>query len=154
MFRKTSLSLIFNNKNQLLLCMKKRWLWEWKFNWPWGKPRDWEDIRDTAVRETFEETGLDISWNLKQVWVLYFDYKDKPEWNTKTHLFLSKNVTQIPVETEEMKPYFFDIDDIPYDKMWDDDSVWMPRILVWERDIEYNFYFDKNSKLEKYELIK
>jgi len=32
-------------------------------------------------------------------------------------------------ETEEMKPEWFSIDEIPYDKMWDDDSYWMPRIL-------------------------
>jgi hypothetical protein len=28
-----------------------------------------------------------------------------------------------------MKPEWFDIEKIPYDKMWDDDIIWLPRVL-------------------------
>jgi hypothetical protein len=28
-----------------------------------------------------------------------------------------------------MKPEWFSIDEIPFDKMWEDDKYWMPRIL-------------------------
>jgi hypothetical protein len=45
-------------------------------------------------------------------------------------LFLSQNIKEIPVETEEMKPYLFDLDKIPYDRMWPGDKMWMPRILT------------------------
>jgi len=53
-----------------------------------------------------------------------------------------------------MKPYFFDLDKIPYDKMWEDDILWMPRILAWEDDIEYKYNFNKEWKLLDYKIIK
>ncbi|KNE62855.1 hypothetical protein AMAG_08033 [Allomyces macrogynus ATCC 38327] len=31
-----------------------------------------------------------------------------------------------PYETEEMRPQWFDWDQVPFDKMWDDDRVWFP----------------------------
>lgn len=115
----------------------------WKLNWPWWKPEWDETIEQTAIRETLEETWIDITWNLKQIWILHFEFINKPEWNQSVYLFLSKNITETPVETEEMKPYIFDLDKIPYDKMWWYDKIWMPRVLDWESDIEYKFTFNK-----------
>jgi len=154
MYRKTSLWLLLNDKNQIMLFMKKRGFWEGKLNWPWWKPEWDETIEQTAIRETFEETGLDISKNIKGVWILHFEFIDKPEWNQTVCLFLSQNIKEAPVETEEMKPYFFDLDKIPYDKMWEDDILWIPRILAWEEDIEYKFEFNKDWKMLNYKIVK
>jgi 8-oxo-dGTP pyrophosphatase MutT (NUDIX family) len=153
MFRKTALLVILNDKNQIMLCMKKRGFWKWKLNWPWGKQEWNEDIVQTAIRETLEETCLDVSNNLKEVWILHFHFKNNLDWNNTAHIFLSKNVIDKPKETDEMKPYFFEIDKIPYEKMWSADRIWIPRILAWE-EVEYNIYFDENWWLEKYKLIK
>jgi hypothetical protein len=53
-----------------------------------------------------------------------------------------------------MKPYLFDLDKIPYDRMWPGDKMWMPRILTWEDDIEYKFKFNKDWKMLEYRVIK
>ena len=154
MYTKTSLWVLLTDKNQIMLFMKKRGFWEGKLNWPWGKIEWNETIMQTAIRETFEETGLDISTNIRKVWTLHFEFIDKGEWDQEVSLFLSQNINEIPIETEEMKPYLFDLDKIPYDKMWPDDILWMPRILAWEERIEYKFKFNKDWKMLDYKVIK
>jgi hypothetical protein len=43
-----------------------------------------------------------------------------------THvLFISGTVT----ESDEMRPEWFDIQNIPYDRMWLDDRYWLPLLL-------------------------
>jgi len=44
---------------------------------------------------------------------------------------------------------WFKINEIPYDKMWDDDPYWLPNILAGEF-MKIKFYFDQNSNLQKY----
>lgn len=29
-----------------------------------------------------------------------------------------------------MKPEWYNLDEIPYDKMWKDDPIWLPRIIA------------------------
>jgi hypothetical protein len=50
-----------------------------------------------------------------------------------------------------MAPKWFDIDKIPYDKMWVDDVLWLPKVIKGEY-VKGNFYFGENEKLLKYEI--
>jgi 8-oxo-dGTP diphosphatase len=52
-----------------------------------------------------------------------------------------------------MRPEWFKIDKIPYDKMWEDDSIWLPRILNCET-VEYSFRFNEDGKILSYNAIK
>lgn len=56
-----------------------------------------------------------------------------------------------PLETEEMRPAWFTPDALPYDTMWSDDRVWMPRFLNGER-IHGWFQFNANNQHVAYEL--
>jgi hypothetical protein len=48
-----------------------------------------------------------------------------------------------PCESEEVNPRWFNIDEIPYDKMFPDDKYWLPLILENKR-IKAYFEFDKD----------
>jgi len=61
--------------------------------------------------------------------------------------------TGTPVESEEMKPEWFDIDKIPYHEMWEDDKIWLPRVLNGEY-IEYEFIYGLDGKIESLTLKK
>ena len=50
-----------------------------------------------------------------------------------------------PTETEEMKPEWFVLNKIPYEKMWDADREWTPRVLAGEI-LECWIAFDDNNK--------
>ena len=49
------------------------------------------------------------------------------------HVFTVGHWDGIPVESQEMRPEWFTIEDIPYDQMWDDGRYWLPKILAGER---------------------
>ncbi len=38
-----------------------------------------------------------------------------------------------PAETDEIRPEWFPIASLPFDRMWDDGKDWLPRVLAGER---------------------
>ena len=148
--KKATLAVIVKNW-KILLAMKKRWFWEWKFNWPGGKLELWETPYDAMIREAYEELKIKIK-DQELIWQINFYFKNKPEWNLEWYIFYINNFEWEPQETEEMKPYWFDLDKIPYEKMWEDDKIWLPLALKKEK-FKYNFYFDENKKLVRIEKL-
>lgn len=59
--RQTTLVFVFNEKNQILLAMKKRGFGEGKWNGAGGKLETGETIAQAASRELREETGVEIA---------------------------------------------------------------------------------------------
>ena len=54
-------------------------------------------------------------------------------------------------ESDEMKPEWFDINNIPYDNMFPDDKYWLPLILE-NKKIKAYFNFDENWNLLSKEI--
>ena len=148
--RNTTLGFIVKG-NKILLAMKKRWFWADLYNGIGGKQEKWETIQQAMIREAKEEIGIDIS-DLQQVWILNFYFEENPDWNQKVHVFKILNYTGEPMESEEMKPYWFDVDNLPFDKMWEDDRIWF-KDFINGKNFEYTFYFNKDGKLWKREKI-
>lgn len=155
MIKKTTLWIIVdNNTKKILLCMKKRWFWEGFWNWPWWKVEKNESIESAIVREIYEETNLIVKENdIKPSWILHFLFELKPEWNQDVYLFSIEKFSWEAQETEEMLPKWFNIDDIPYNSMWEDDIIWLPRVLKWSF-VEYIFNFWKDWKISNHILLK
>ena len=47
--------------------------------------------------------------------------------------FVSSNFEGTPARTAEADPFWCRIDEIPYDEMWENDRIWLPRVLRGER---------------------
>lgn len=153
MQKQTTLWIIVED-NKILLCMKKRWFWAWLYNWAWWKLENWETLVEGMIRELEEETTLKTKQeDIINHWVLHFFFEENWDWDQDVNIFIIKDYEWIPQETEEMKPEWFDIDKIPYEEMWEDDYIWLPEVLNWEK-VEYNFWFWKDWKMKKYEKIK
>lgn len=129
--------------NQILLAMKKRGFGQGRWNGVGGKPKENENILDTAIRETQEEIGV-IPENISQVATLDFYFQNKPEWNQQVLVFITNDWEGEPSESEEMKPQWFDIDKIPFESMWPDDQFWLPQILSGKK-IQAKFTFGDND---------
>lgn len=110
----TTLSFIFNEEWQILLCEKKRGFGTGKWNGAGGKQAEWESIENTAIREFLEETWVTIPIEqLQKKWILHFWYESRPEWNQSVHIFIWKEFNGTPSETEEVKPQWWDTNALP-----------------------------------------
>ena len=134
-----------NSKPKILLGYKKRGMGAGLWNGFGGKVEDGEDVVSAVNRELEEEAGIKAI-NLKLCGKIYFTFGNE-NIITEGVVYKSHSYTGIIKETEEMKPCWFNIDEIPYDKMWSDDILWLP-ILLEGYFFHAYFHFDDNKKIE------
>ena len=123
---------------EILLIEKKRGLGAGKINGPGGKIDPGETPLQCAVRETREELGITALRPVKHG-ELHFAMSDIPD--ILCHVFLAYDFQGDPVETDEAKPLWCRLGDIPYERMWKDDIHWLP-VLLDERSFHGRFVFE------------
>ena len=114
--------------NQILLGFKKRGFGAGRWNGFGGKVHEGEDIEVAARREIKEEAGVQIV-ALEHVVVLDFVNQPQQGETIIMHIFRVDEFIGEPKETEEMRPQWFDVKEIPYAHMWPDDPFWLPLFL-------------------------
>jgi 8-oxo-dGTP diphosphatase/2-hydroxy-dATP diphosphatase len=124
---------------KVLLGMKKRGFGEGRWNGFGGKVEKGERIADAAKREMREEAGIELR-NIKKAGVVDFEFKGNPEI-LQVHIFRASEFEGEPIESDEMKPKWFNVDKIPYKKMWPDDAHWLPHVLAGKK-VKAKFWFD------------
>ena len=154
LMRKASLCVITKDNNkQILLAMKKRGFGMGKWNGPGGKFDTQKDktILDTAVRETKEEIGIEPK-DAQELGMISFYFPNNKEWDQDVYLYLVKNWVGEFKETEEMLPRWFNIKDIPFEDMWDDDKYWLMDILDGKKIKRASFVFEENGRVKEYNI--
>ena len=135
---------VIHTDTHILLGMKKRGFGVGMWNGFGGKVGMGESIEDAARRELREESGLEAEV-LARRGVLRFEFATGPEI-LEVHLFDVVKYRGDPAETEEMRPCWFRLTEIPFDRMWPDDRHWLPLFLEGKR-LEGKFYFLDNDTL-------
>lgn len=130
---------LIQNNDQILLGMKKRGFGKGKWNGFGGKVAEGETIEQAMHRELKEEVGVEVQ-DATKIGILEFTFQDNPD-TLEVHVFSSKEFTGQPQETEEMKPRWFPINNIPFDTMWADDRYWFPLFLEGKKFVG-SFLFD------------
>jgi mutator protein MutT len=125
-------NLVFlKREGQLLLAMKKRGFGAGRWNGPGGKLNVGETPEMSAAREVHEEIGV-VTGELAEVATLKFYFEDDPNDPVKNiicHVYVCEEWKGEPIESEEMAPKWFSLDEIPYAEMWPDDEYWLPQML-------------------------
>ena len=138
----------------ILLALKKRGHGEGKYNGVGGKLKENETPEEAVIRETEEEIAV-TPIKYEKVGIVEFDEFIKGQkQNLVFHLYMVSEWLGEPTESDEMKPFWFKVDSIPYDKMFSDDKYWLPLVLSGKKISAY-FSFDENWNLlskEIYEL--
>ena len=131
---------------QILLGLKKRGLGEGKYNGFGGKVHTHETPLKAIIREVEEESGLIISADtLRPMGSIDFFFPYRREYEQHVHVFLADAWEGTPLETDEMVPAWFPIDEIPHTRMWADDAHWLPLVLAGRR-IEAEFTFGEDNE--------
>jgi 8-oxo-dGTP diphosphatase/2-hydroxy-dATP diphosphatase len=133
-------------RNSILLGKKKSNWGKGKWNGYGGKVGDIvkdETIEEALVREMKEESGVDILGYEKRGEIA-FHYVDQINI---VHIYEIIKYSGEAVETEEMRPQWFGIDNLPWDEMWEDDKLWMPYFF---RKV---YFTAKGTFDEKYNLL-
>uniref|UniRef100_H2YYG2 Oxidized purine nucleoside triphosphate hydrolase n=1 Tax=Ciona savignyi TaxID=51511 RepID=H2YYG2_CIOSA len=139
---------IFDHK-RILLGLKKRGLGVGKWNGFGGKVKPGEEIKMAAVRELKEESGLDVETSdLTNVGKLVFEFVNNG-LVIEVYVFRAQNYHGEIVETEEMKPQWFSIDEIPFNEMWVDDIDWYPFMFTQKLFFGFMKFNGENEMLYK-----
>ena len=134
---------------KLLLAEKKRGFGVGLFNGVGGKLEPGETVEQAMIRETQEEINV-TPINYKKVAVINFDMFHKGEPTLEEmHVYIANDFIGTPDETEEMKPQWFDMDKIPYEKMFAADRIWMREVFN-NKKLTGNVKFDKDFNLLEY----
>lgn len=139
--------LFLRRDDELLLAMKKRGFGAGKWNGVGGKLEANESLEDALVRECVEEIGVTpTAW--KAVGELDFvqDAETDDPWHMFVYAYIADAWQGEPSESDEMRPEWFRLDDIPYKDMWDDDAFWLPAVLEGNK-VTGEFTFDINDRL-------
>jgi len=129
--------------DQLLLIEKKRGLGAGKVNAPGGRIEKDETAWQAAIRETEEEVGV-TPLEIRQLGRLYFDFRDG--YSLHCTVFLATGFQGDVIETDEARPFWSHRNELPYQRMWQDDIHWLPHLLR-EETFEGWFEFDGDTML-------
>ena len=135
---------LFDDDNVLLID-KKTGLGTGLVNAPGGHIELAETAQEAAIREFKEETELDI-FDPVLVGRLNFQFKDG--LSERGYVFFSHTYSGTPKETEEARPFWCPVSEMPYDKMWEDDQYWLPLALEGKK-FEGSFIFDDQKMLDQ-----
>jgi 8-oxo-dGTP diphosphatase/2-hydroxy-dATP diphosphatase len=128
---------------RVLLGMKKRGFGAGRWNGFGGKVQEGETVDEAARRELREEAGLEAD-ELSERGILEFEFESDPTMLLEVHIFKIESYSGSPAESEEMRPQWFTVDEIPFGQMWSDDVYWLPLFLKGLR-FKGRLMFDKPS---------
>ncbi|XP_054849049.1 oxidized purine nucleoside triphosphate hydrolase [Eublepharis macularius] len=134
---------------RVLLGMKKRGFGAGLWNGFGGKVQPGETVEQAARRELQEESGLSVD-TLQKIGRITFEFVGNAEL-MEVHIFRADSFQGEPRESDEMRPQWFELDQVPFKNMWPDDSYWFPLLLQKKLFVGY-FKFQGQDTILEYSL--
>ncbi len=136
--RETAVLTYIRVNGRLLLIEKKIGLGAGKVSAPGGRVEAGETLAAAAVREVQEEVGL-TPIGLERAGRLDFVFTDG--YSMRCHLFTANAFSGELRESNEAAPFWCSESELPYNRMWADDELWMP-LMLREQCFTARFIFD------------
>ncbi len=138
---------------RILLGMKKRGFGIGRWNGFGGKVHAGETIEQAARRELKEEAGI-IPLDMRKRGVILFKFEDNGlEGNPdiEVHIFSFSEFEGQPAESEEMRPAWFALSEIPYASMWPDDVFWLP-LMIAGKNFQGTVFFKDTQEIIRHTI--
>ncbi|KAF9114701.1 hypothetical protein BGX27_010093 [Mortierella sp. AM989] len=136
------------DQQKILLGYKKRGFGAHLWNGFGGKVEPGETPKQGALRELEEEAGITVKdEKLYKAGILLFLFENDPV-GLETHVYKAFEYEGQIQECDEMRPQWFNFVDIPFDQMWEDDRIWLPKLIQGEDPFFGKIYF-KRKPLEE-----
>lgn len=135
--------------DEVLLIEKLRGHGAGKVNAPGGHIEVGESPEECAIRETYEEVRMAVLEANVRATLRFHDTENG--FNMLGYALVATRFTGEPQSTSEAVPFWSRIDAIPFERMWEDDRLWVPRILAGER-LACEFIF-ANDVLQKHAIV-
>jgi mutator protein MutT len=151
MTEKVCTLIFFIREGQILLAMKKRGFGSDRYNGVGGKLEAGESMETALVRESQEEIGVTPINYWKVAEHDFMQNEGNSPWRMYVHAYLCDKWEGEPIETDEMAPEWFAIQDIPYGNMWQDDEYWLPQVLAGSK-VSGQYTFDENDTMLSHDI--
>ena len=119
---------------EVLLGYKKTGLGTGKIVGLGGRVEPGESAAEAAAREVKEESGIRVApGGLTKAAHVTFLFPVRPTWDMDVEIFTCDDWAGEAAESAEIRPEWFPVAALPFDRMWDDAPHWLPRVLAGER---------------------
>ena len=119
---------------QVLLGFKKTGMGTGKVVGIGGHVEAGESVVQAICREVFEESSLTVeALDLVPAGTVEFVFPAKPAWDMFTTVFLCRKFAGVPLESSELEPRWYSVNQLPHQHMWADASHWLPVFLSGQR---------------------
>ena len=115
---------------EVLLIEKLTGIGQGKVNGPGGKIDPGETPAQAVIRECQEELHITPIQPMK-MGELHFAMSDIPDIHC--HVFIAHDFEGEPTPTREANPLWTKVEDIPFEKRWEDDRHWLPEMLAGQK---------------------
>lgn len=112
---------------EILLIRKKRGLGAGKVNGPGGRVEPGETALECAIRETREELGV-VPTGVELAGELRFQFTEG--YALHGSVFRARGCRGEAIETDEAKPLWTPVGQVPFAEMWADDELWFPHLFT------------------------
>lgn len=123
-----------NGQEQVLLGLKKTGFGTGKVVGIGGHVEPGESVVQAICREVDEESGLGVAaMDLIPAGTVEFVFPARPDFDMFTTIFLCRKFSGVAVESDEIVPQWYPVDQLPQERMWADAIHWLPAFLAGQR---------------------
>lgn len=118
---------------EVLLGEKLRGLGVGHIVGPGGKVEVGETPEEAAIREVQEEVGLRIeSSDLSALGCIRYPFVNRDGLSQRSFVFSTRIFSGDLRNSRELRASWWPLEEIPYERMWSDAKLWLPRALSGE----------------------